>query len=171
VASLSKARTFFALSNTGIVDSNPTRGMDVSVRSFYACVCVGSGLATVWSTVQGVVPTVYKIKELKKRPRSNKRTLARQMCSGEPYFICYDICASYLISTKLISLENPYILCRFLEEKKIGFLYFWLNINFDLKGPCWALNHAKPQHWCHLSDTFMALLWNYVKYRLCSVED
>jgi hypothetical protein len=43
VAGLSKAGTVFAGLNTGIVGSNPTRGMDV-------CVCVllfvGSGLAT-----------------------------------------------------------------------------------------------------------------------------
>jgi hypothetical protein len=47
-AARSKARTVFARSNTGIVDSNPTEVMDVSVRLFYVCVvlCVGSGLAT-----------------------------------------------------------------------------------------------------------------------------
>jgi hypothetical protein len=42
VAARSKA------SNTRIVDSNPTRGMDVCVHLFCVCVvlCVGSGLAT-----------------------------------------------------------------------------------------------------------------------------
>jgi hypothetical protein len=34
--------------------------------------CVGSGLATSSSPVQGVLTTVYRIKKLKKRPRSNK---------------------------------------------------------------------------------------------------
>jgi hypothetical protein len=38
VAARSKARTVFALSNTGVAISNPTRGMDVHVRLF--CVCV-----------------------------------------------------------------------------------------------------------------------------------
>jgi hypothetical protein len=33
---------------------------------------VGSGLATGWSPVQGVLPTLYRIKKLKKVPRSNK---------------------------------------------------------------------------------------------------
>jgi hypothetical protein len=35
-------------SNTGIVGSNPTHGMDVCVRLLYVCVvlCTGSGLAT-----------------------------------------------------------------------------------------------------------------------------
>jgi hypothetical protein len=37
--------------------------MDVCVRLFY--VCVGSGFATGWSPVQGVLPTVYKIKNWK----------------------------------------------------------------------------------------------------------
>jgi hypothetical protein len=60
VATLSKAWTVFTRSNTGIVGSNPTWGMDVCVRFF--CVChvlyAGSGLATGWSTVQEVLPIV-----------------------------------------------------------------------------------------------------------------
>jgi hypothetical protein len=49
----------------------------MSVRLFcvYVVLCVGSGLATGWSLAQGVLPTVYRIKKLKKRPRSNKRTI------------------------------------------------------------------------------------------------
>jgi hypothetical protein len=74
VAAMSKAWTVFARSNTSIVASNPTRGMNVCVRLFCVCVvlCVGSGLATGWSPVQGVLPTVYSIKKLKKRPGFNK---------------------------------------------------------------------------------------------------
>jgi hypothetical protein len=51
VAARSKASTVFARSNTGIVGSNPTRGMDVCLHLFCVCVvlCVGSGLATGWS--------------------------------------------------------------------------------------------------------------------------
>jgi hypothetical protein len=42
--------------------------MDVCVRLFYVCdvLCVGSDFATGWSPVQGVLPTVYRIKKLKK---------------------------------------------------------------------------------------------------------
>jgi hypothetical protein len=42
-----KTRTVFALSNTGIMGSNPTRGMDVCVRLFFVFVvmCVGGDLA------------------------------------------------------------------------------------------------------------------------------
>jgi hypothetical protein len=40
VAERSKARTVFARSNTGIVGSNPTRGMDVCVRLFCLCCSV-----------------------------------------------------------------------------------------------------------------------------------
>jgi hypothetical protein len=73
VAAPSKAWTVFAPSISGIVGSNSTQGMDVCVRLFCVCVvlCVGSGLATGWSPVQGVFPTVYRIKKLKKRPSSN----------------------------------------------------------------------------------------------------
>jgi hypothetical protein len=71
----SKTRTIFARSNTGIVGTNPARGTDVYVRLFCVCVvlCAGNGLATVWSPVQRVLPTVYRIEKLKKWPRSNKR--------------------------------------------------------------------------------------------------
>jgi hypothetical protein len=74
VAPRSKAWTVFARWNTGVVGLKPTRGMDVCVRLFCVCVvlCVGTDLATSWSPVQGVLPTVQRIKKLKKRPRSNK---------------------------------------------------------------------------------------------------
>jgi hypothetical protein len=60
VGARSKALTVFARSNTGIVSSNPTGGMDVCVRLFYVCVvlCVDKGLATGCSPEQGVLPTV-----------------------------------------------------------------------------------------------------------------
>jgi hypothetical protein len=60
VAALSKAWTVFVHSNTGIVGSNTTWGMDICVRLFCVCIvlCAGSGLATGWSPVQGVLPTV-----------------------------------------------------------------------------------------------------------------
>jgi hypothetical protein len=43
-----RGRAVFARSNTGIVGSNPTRGIDVYMHLFFVCVvlCVGSGLAT-----------------------------------------------------------------------------------------------------------------------------
>jgi hypothetical protein len=48
VTAQSKAGIVFARWSTGIVGSNPTRGMDVSVRFFCVCVVLhaGSGLAT-----------------------------------------------------------------------------------------------------------------------------
>jgi hypothetical protein len=73
VAARPKAWTVFASSNTGIVGSNPIRDMDVCVRLCCVCVlCVGSGLVTDWSPVQGLLPTAYRIKKLKRRPRPNK---------------------------------------------------------------------------------------------------
>jgi hypothetical protein len=64
----SKAWTVFARPNTGIVGWNPTRDMDVCVRSF----CVDRGLATGWSPVQRVLPSMYKIKKLKKEAKVHK---------------------------------------------------------------------------------------------------
>jgi hypothetical protein len=62
MAALSKAWTVVARSNSGVVSSNSARGMDVYVRLFCVCVvvCVGTGLATDWSRVQGVLPSVKK---------------------------------------------------------------------------------------------------------------
>jgi hypothetical protein len=59
VAARSKTWTVFPRSNTGIVGSNPTRGMNNCVRLFCVCVvlCVDGGLETGWSPVQGVLPT------------------------------------------------------------------------------------------------------------------
>jgi hypothetical protein len=60
VAARSKAWTVFARSNTGIVGSNPTTGIDVCVRLFCVRIvlCAVSGIATGWSPVQGGLPTV-----------------------------------------------------------------------------------------------------------------
>jgi hypothetical protein len=54
----SKAYTVFARSNTGVLRSNTTQGMDVCVRLFCVCVvlCVGRHLAMGSSPVQGVLP-------------------------------------------------------------------------------------------------------------------
>jgi hypothetical protein len=61
VTARSMAWTVFARSKTGIVVSNPTRRRAVCVRLFCVCValCIGSGLATGWSPIQGILPTVY----------------------------------------------------------------------------------------------------------------
>jgi hypothetical protein len=47
--------------------------MDVCVRLFYVCavLCVGSGVATGWSLVEGVLPTLpnmYRVKKLRNGP-------------------------------------------------------------------------------------------------------
>jgi hypothetical protein len=68
VAAQSNIWTVFTLSNCGIVGSNASRGMDI-------CKCVYSvfvlSYVEDWSLVQGVLPTVFRIKKLKKWPVSN----------------------------------------------------------------------------------------------------
>jgi hypothetical protein len=51
--------------------------MHVCVRLFCVCdLCVDSGIAMCWSPVQGVLPTVEKIKKLKKKAaEAQQRTL------------------------------------------------------------------------------------------------
>jgi hypothetical protein len=62
VSERSKACTAFLRSEVGIVGSNPTHGMDVWCVCSFFCVCVvlclGRGLSTSWSPVQGVLPSV-----------------------------------------------------------------------------------------------------------------
>jgi hypothetical protein len=60
VGTPSKSWTVFACSNTGIVGSNPTRAMYICVRLVCVCavLCVGSGLATGWCPIQGVLQTI-----------------------------------------------------------------------------------------------------------------
>jgi hypothetical protein len=74
VAAWSKAWNVFAHSSAAIMRSNPTQDVDVCVLFLCVCVvlCVCSCLVTGWSPVLGVLPTVYKIKELKKRSRSKR---------------------------------------------------------------------------------------------------
>jgi hypothetical protein len=60
VAAQFKACAVFDRSNTRIVGSNPVRGMDVCPLFFCVVLsCAGSGLATGWSPVQGVLPNVH----------------------------------------------------------------------------------------------------------------
>jgi hypothetical protein len=74
VAARSGAWTVFARSNTEIMGSNQTGGMDVCVRLFCFCVvlCVGSGLGTGWSPVQGVLLTVYRIRKTEKDAKAQQ---------------------------------------------------------------------------------------------------
>jgi len=57
MAAPSKTRTVFDRSKTGIVGSNPARGMTVYVFCVVLS-CVGIGFASDWSPVQGDLPNV-----------------------------------------------------------------------------------------------------------------
>jgi hypothetical protein len=72
VTARSKAWTVFARSKAGIVSSNPNQDMDACVRLFCVRIvlCVGSGFATGWSPVQGV---------LEKRGRAQQRAVVQLM--------------------------------------------------------------------------------------------
>jgi hypothetical protein len=68
VATRSEAWNVFARSNTEIVDSNLTEGMDVCLRLFCLCCQRRADPPSKESYL-----TVYRIKKPKKRPRSNKK--------------------------------------------------------------------------------------------------
>jgi hypothetical protein len=59
MAERSEASNVFGRSNIGIAGSNPARGIDVYLRfSVFVLSCVGRGLVSGRSPVQGVLPTV-----------------------------------------------------------------------------------------------------------------
>jgi hypothetical protein len=70
VAARSKAWTVFARSYTDIVGSNPTTGTNVCLFCVHVVLCVGSGLPTGWSPVQGVLSTVYRIRKTEKEAKA-----------------------------------------------------------------------------------------------------
>jgi hypothetical protein len=74
VAAWSEAWNVFARSNAGIAGSNPTQGMDVCLCLF--CVCIGSGLVTDWSPIQGVLTTVLGL-----RNWSEAKSFTDALCS------------------------------------------------------------------------------------------
>jgi hypothetical protein len=67
VATRCKAWTIFARKKTVILGSNPPSHMDVWVGLFcvYVVLCVDSGVATGWSPVQEVLPTVCRLRNWK----------------------------------------------------------------------------------------------------------
>jgi hypothetical protein len=69
VAARSEAWNVFSHSNAGIVGSNPIQGIDVCVYSMFVLPCVGTGLASGWSRVQGILPTMCKIKKWRETKR------------------------------------------------------------------------------------------------------
>jgi hypothetical protein len=83
--------------NTGVVGSNPARGMYVCVRLFCVCIvlCIGRGLPMGWSPVQGVLPNVYRIKKLKSGQGLTKgcRAIDRQAC--QVYVLAYGLKQMY----------------------------------------------------------------------------
>jgi hypothetical protein len=70
-------------------ESNSRHWCLYCVRLFCVCVvlCVGSGLETGWSPVQGVLPTVYMITKLKKAARAQQRAIEPLM--NEYFFLLY----------------------------------------------------------------------------------
>jgi hypothetical protein len=67
VAARYKVWVVFSRSDTKVIGSILTWGTDVCVRLFCVCVdvCVGKGHAMGWSPIQGVLPTVYRLKNWK----------------------------------------------------------------------------------------------------------
>jgi hypothetical protein len=124
VAARSKAWTVFAHSNAGIVVSNLTWGIDVCVRLFcvYAVLCVRSGLATGWFPVQEVLPTVYRINKLKKRPRPSKGVYSH----NNTMKICGWV---WRYSSIILDLGTR----RIGEPEKISFGRYWGKRDGDMK--------------------------------------
>jgi hypothetical protein len=82
VTAQSKTWTVFARTYTEIVGSNPTGGMDVCVYFVFVLSCVGGGLASGWSPVQGVLPTEREAKAHQNAVEPNKEEKCLTKMSG-----------------------------------------------------------------------------------------
>jgi hypothetical protein len=92
VAARSKVYTVFARLNTGVMGSNHTRGTDVCVRLLCVVLCVGSGLAKSCSPVQGVLPTVYRLRNWKRVQGPTKGWRATDRWKSNAYNLNYVSC-------------------------------------------------------------------------------
>jgi hypothetical protein len=137
VAARSKARTAFTCSNTGVVNSNPTQSM--SVCAFI--LCVGSGLGTGWSPVQGVLLTVWKKYETEEEARAQQRAVEPRIDRAKSWNITLKRTRplpstyTYIIAdTYIILLRMPYSKRRYLwiresiNQKKIYFEAFYPSV-------------------------------------------
>jgi hypothetical protein len=114
VATQSKTWTVFACSNTGIMGSNLTQGMDVCVRLFrvHVVLHVGCSCAMSWSPVQEVLPTVHRTEKLKKWPRSTRAVEAqREKKNGAMWVLNVANRLSLIIWHKVIYFCTIQILC------------------------------------------------------------
>jgi hypothetical protein len=75
ICALGIQSTVFASSNNEVLGSNPTRDMYDCVCLFCVSVvlCVSSGLATGWSPAQGLLPTAYRNKNIKKAAKASTK--------------------------------------------------------------------------------------------------
>jgi hypothetical protein len=86
VAEPSKPWTVFARADAGTVGSNPTQGMNVQCLGcvfVFMCLYTGRGLATSWSPVQGVLPTVLDLVTEVKRKVSWRRPRPELGCRAK----------------------------------------------------------------------------------------
>jgi hypothetical protein len=81
VVVLSKAWIVFTRSNTGIMSSNPTQGMDVCLRLIG--VCVDSDLATRWSPVEGVLSALLGLGNWSETKRFTDALCSRVGATGK----------------------------------------------------------------------------------------
>jgi hypothetical protein len=111
VAARSEAWTVFARSNAGVVGSNPTgKHGCVCVRLFCVVLsCVCSGLATGWSPVQGVLPTVVGLRNWNKAfhgcPMLQSGSNRKERERGGERWVC-NTPKSHLCSFVLVSILN-----------------------------------------------------------------
>jgi hypothetical protein len=97
-----KACTVFARLEAGIVGLNPIQGMDVWWVCAFFCVCVvlclGRGLATSWSPVQGVLPSVND-QETDKSALCSKSESKLPNGSKDEEKSCYDFLIVLVLSS------------------------------------------------------------------------
>jgi hypothetical protein len=112
VAERSEECAVFARSEAEIAGSNPTQGMDVWCVCAFFCICVVlclvRGLATSWSPVQGVLPSV-NYQETEKSDLCSKMGASPQVgASGSKKNILLGSSARHIV--RIVKIRISYIL-------------------------------------------------------------
>jgi hypothetical protein len=129
VVERSIAWTVFARSDAWTVGWNPTQGMDVYCLCcvcIFLCLCTGRGLATSWSPVQEVLPTVLDLITEVKRKVSWRRPRSELGCraKGKNNIIMVLHVGSWTQGRRPFSVKN--LLLR--NTKKYKPDQFWQNL-------------------------------------------
>jgi hypothetical protein len=110
-----------------------------------AVLCSGSGLETGWSPTRGVLPTVYRINKLKKRPGHNKGLYSLYRYIIQSFVALYTRCYWHEINNKYIF--SNCMITNAAQKQGLFFLTLLNNKGFRAEGVVYENEISRSQHW------------------------